>query len=187
MLTALARGWWILTLRGVVALFYALAALVWFGATPIILLLLLSMYAFVDGVLGVIAAFENHEYHGQRAVLLPMGLVGIVAGLATLFWPEPNVAEFVYLIAIWALVAGTLEAIAGIRLHVMERGTWLLAVKGGMLTVLGLLLLLFGQAQIHNTNYLVVSCVAALGALSIVTSMRLGNWPDNSIRHTRSR
>jgi uncharacterized membrane protein HdeD (DUF308 family) len=182
MLTALARGWWILTLRGVVALFYALAALVWFEATPIILLILLSMYAFVDGVLGVISAFENHEYHGQRAVLLSMGLVGIAAGLATLFWPKPNVAEFVYLIAVWALVAGILETIAGIRLYVMQRGTWLLAVKGGTLTILGLLLLLFGQAQTHNTHYthyLVISCVAALGALSIVISTRLGNWPDN--------
>jgi uncharacterized membrane protein HdeD (DUF308 family) len=180
MLLVLARGWWILTLRGVIALFYALAALLWFGATPIILLLLLSMYAFVDGILGVITAFESHEYHGQRAVLLPMGLVGIVAGLATLFWPEPNLTGFVYIIAVWALAAGSLEVIAGVRLHVMQRGPWLLGVRGGMLAVLGLILLVSEQIQIQNTHYLVVSCIAALGALSIVISMQLGNWPDGS-------
>jgi hypothetical protein len=74
MLDLVARSWWILSLRGIVALFYALVAVVWSGATPIVLMLLLGMYAFVDGLLGVISAFENYQAHGQRALLLPMGL-----------------------------------------------------------------------------------------------------------------
>ncbi len=179
MLARLARGWWLLTLRGLVALFYALVTLIWFGATPLLVMLLLSMYAFVDGILGVIAAFESHEQHGQRAVLLPMGLAGILVGLLTLFWPEPNPPPFAYLIGGWAVLAGILEAVASIRLHKTVQGYWLLTLKGGLLAIFGIVLLIWSRDGLLNTHYLIALGVAALGALSIIGSWRLGDWRDS--------
>lgn len=185
MLALLARSWWILTLRGIVALFYSLIALIWATATPIVLMLLLTMYAFVDGILGVIAAFENHEDHGQRGLFFPMGLAGIAAGVVALVWPAPEPSGFVYLIAGWALVAGILEAVAGVRLHRSVRSCWLLTLKGISLAILGLILIARIDGQPLATNYVVALGTAVTGSLAIIAAFRLGNWRDEPVPRTR--
>jgi uncharacterized membrane protein HdeD (DUF308 family) len=185
MLALLTRSSWILTLRGLVAFFYALVAFFWSSATPIILMILLSMYAFVDGILSVVAAFENKDEHRQLAVLLPMGMVGITAGLVALFWPEPNPIEFSYLIAVWALVAGILEAVAGFRMHKLIGTCWCMTLKGGAQAIFGLVLIAWSEAEILGTNYWVGLSIALLGALTIVAAFRFGEWRDGAIPQAR--
>jgi uncharacterized membrane protein HdeD (DUF308 family) len=185
MLSLFARSWWILTLRGIVALFYALIAFLWASATPIVLLLLLTMYAFVDGILGVIAAFENHEDHGQRGLLFPMGLVGIAAGIVALVWPSPNPSGFVYLIAGWALLAGILEAVAGIRLHRWIQSCWLLTLKGISLAGFGLILMAWNSEQLASSNYLVGLGTTVFGVLAILAAFRMGNWQQDGVVRPR--
>jgi uncharacterized membrane protein HdeD (DUF308 family) len=185
MLALFARSWWILTLRGIVALFYSLIVFIWASATPIVLMLLLTMYAFVDGILGVIAAFENHEQHGQRGLFFPMGLVGIAAGIVALVWPSPKPSGFVYLIAGWALLAGMLEAIAGIRLRRLIPGGWLMSLKGVSLAVFGLLLIAWEYDLNVAPNHLAAFGIAASGALAIIAAFRVGNWEDEPLARMR--
>jgi len=45
MVTRLTRKWWLLALRGVIAVLFGLAALVWPGATLTVLVLLFGAYA----------------------------------------------------------------------------------------------------------------------------------------------
>jgi uncharacterized membrane protein HdeD (DUF308 family) len=187
MFALLARSWWILTLRGMVALFYAAVVFMWSNATSIFVMILLSMYAFVDGILGVIMAFDSHENHGQRSLLLPMGLVGIGAGLTALLWPRPTPADFPYLIIIWALIAGGLEAIAGLRMHKAIQSRWLMALKGIVLATLGLTLIISRWVGTLNANYLIASGIAVLGMLAIIVAFRVGNWRDQPVPHTSSR
>jgi uncharacterized membrane protein HdeD (DUF308 family) len=185
MLARLTRSWWILTLRGVVTFFYALVVFFWPSATAIVLMILLSMYAFVDGILSVVAAFENNDEHGQLAVLLPMGIVGVVVGLVALLWPEPSPTEFSYLIAFWALVAGSLEAVAGFRMHKLIGTCWCMTLKGGAQAVFGVALIAWSEAEILGSNYLVGLSIALLGALTIVAAFRIGEWRDGAIPRPR--
>jgi uncharacterized membrane protein HdeD (DUF308 family) len=58
MLTTLARNWWILTIRGVAAILFGIAAFVWPDITLVVLVLLFGAYALVFGVILLVLAFR---------------------------------------------------------------------------------------------------------------------------------
>src|SRR5918995_3810221 len=83
----LAKSWWALALRGLVAILFGLAALFWPGLVLAVLIVLFGAYALVDGVLALIAAFRSSARGARRGLLLIEGVVGILFGLVALFWP----------------------------------------------------------------------------------------------------
>jgi uncharacterized membrane protein HdeD (DUF308 family) len=122
MVTRLTRKWWLLALRGMVAVLFGLAALVWPGATLTALVLLFGAYALVDGLLAlVVSRLDRHEFdHGW--VLLLKGLAGIATGALTLLWPSVTAQALLYLIAAWAILTGAFEAVAAVDLRNVVEG-----------------------------------------------------------------
>ena len=59
MLDALARNWWLILLRGILAIVFGVLAFVWPGITLITLVLLYGAFAFADGVLAILAAVRG--------------------------------------------------------------------------------------------------------------------------------
>jgi len=135
MVTRLTRKWWLLALRGMVAVLFGLAALVWPGATLKALVLLFGAYALVDGLLALIVSrLDRHEFdHGR--VLLLKGLAGIAIGVLTFLWP--SVTALVYLIAAWAILTGAFEVVAALDLRNVVEGerhwAWRNVVEGEMM------------------------------------------------------
>jgi uncharacterized membrane protein HdeD (DUF308 family) len=58
MLDTLARTWWAIALRGLVAVLFGVAAFIWPGLTLTVLVILWGAYALVDGVFALVAAFR---------------------------------------------------------------------------------------------------------------------------------
>ena len=56
MISVLARNWWAIGIRGVLAILFGLVALFLPGATMLSLVLLFAAYIFVDGVFGIVSA-----------------------------------------------------------------------------------------------------------------------------------
>jgi uncharacterized membrane protein HdeD (DUF308 family) len=137
----LARNWWAIALRGVVAVVFGLIALFVPGAVLLTLALFFAAYLLVDGVLGIIAAVRAASHHERWALLSFEGLVNIVVGVVAAMFPAAAVFAFVLLIAIWALVTGILMIGAALRLHV-SHGRWWLLFAGVVSVLWGLLLLL---------------------------------------------
>src|SRR5690348_9514355 len=86
MLEQLTRHWWVLALRGIVAILFALIAFAWPGITLVALVWLWGAYAFVDGSFTVIAAVRAAEQHQRWAMLLLEGICGIAAGIIAFAW-----------------------------------------------------------------------------------------------------
>jgi uncharacterized membrane protein HdeD (DUF308 family) len=49
----LARNWWLVVLRGVLAILFGLTAFVWPGITWVVLVLIFGVYTLVDGLVAV--------------------------------------------------------------------------------------------------------------------------------------
>jgi uncharacterized membrane protein HdeD (DUF308 family) len=61
MTAALSKYWWLLALRGLLAVIFGILAFIWPGITLFVLVLLFGAYAFIDGILSLVAAFRERD------------------------------------------------------------------------------------------------------------------------------
>src|SRR3954465_7255675 len=141
MLETLARNWWVLAVRGALAVLFGLLALIWPGITVLALVLLFGAYALVDGVMALYTAlFDRGRLGGRGAGWLVLeGVAGVLAAIGAAVWPGITALVLLYLIAAWALVTGVSEILTAIRLRQEIQGEWLLALSGVLSIVFGLL------------------------------------------------
>ncbi len=142
MLRTLSRHWWVLLIRGLLAIVFGILAIVSPGITGLALLLLFGAYALVDGVFSLIAAFRERAGNDRWWALLLEGLAGIAAGVLTFIFPDLAGVALVYLIAAWALITGVFEIVAAIRLRKELEGEWLMVVSGVLSIILAVLLMI---------------------------------------------
>ncbi len=136
----LARNWWAIGLRGVLAIVFGLIALFLPGATMLSLVILFAIYAFVDGVFGIVSAVRAAKAGERWGLLVFEGLVNIAVAVIAVLWPGITVVAFVLLVAIWAILTGALELAAAFRLGI-DDGRWWLVVGGLVSLVYGALLI----------------------------------------------
>jgi uncharacterized membrane protein HdeD (DUF308 family) len=137
MLNILARNWWALAVRGLVAVIFGLLTISLPTITLVTLVLLFGAYALVDGIFNVIAVFRQASHHWE---LLIEGVIGILAGVLTLAWPAITTLALLYLIAFWAMFTGILEILAGLHLRKAISDEWLLLMMGALSILFGVFL-----------------------------------------------
>jgi uncharacterized membrane protein HdeD (DUF308 family) len=136
----LARHWWAIVLRGVIAVVFGIVALAAPGAVLLSLAFLFGIYLLIDGVIGLAGSVRAVSAHGHWAVLLAEALLNILMGLIALFMPAAAVFAFVLLMAVWALASGALMLAAAVKLHA-SHGSWWLGLGGAASLIWGVLLL----------------------------------------------
>jgi uncharacterized membrane protein HdeD (DUF308 family) len=139
MAQVLIGNWWVLAIRGVFAIIFAVIAFLWPGITAAALVLLFGAYALVDGVFALIAALRAARHHGRSGPLLLEGILDLVIAAIVFFWPVEALVAIVYFIAIWAVITGIALIAAGIAL-IRLAGEWLLVLSGIISLLLGIIL-----------------------------------------------
>ena len=133
--------WRMLAVRGVAAVLFGVAALVWPDLTLWALVVLFGAFVLVDGVMALVAAFtRSQETEGTRALLVLHGLLGIAAGAITFFWPGITALALLYVIAAWAFLIGILRIVGAVRLRKVIDNEWLLGLTGLLWIALGAVL-----------------------------------------------
>jgi uncharacterized membrane protein HdeD (DUF308 family) len=140
MLHALARGWWLILLRGICAVLFGVLTFVLPGITLVTLVLLYGAYALADGVLSVIAAVMGGRA-APRWWLLIVGLLGIAAGIVTVLMPGVTALVLLYFIAFWAIAIGVMEIVGAIRLRKEIDNEWMLIASGAVSILFGLIVI----------------------------------------------
>jgi uncharacterized membrane protein HdeD (DUF308 family) len=138
--TILRRGWWLLLLRGIIAILFGLTLWVNPAISLAALVLLFGAYCLVDGVFAVwnaIAGSKDNEYWW---LLLLGGLVGIGVGILTFMAPGITALALLFYIAIWAIATGVLEIVGAIRLRKEIDNEWLLLLAGLVSVAFGVLI-----------------------------------------------
>jgi uncharacterized membrane protein HdeD (DUF308 family) len=172
----LARNWWSLVLRGVVAIIFGILTFAWPGITLAALVLLFGAYALVDGVVNLVGIFHRTQPNERWWVLLLEGLAGIAAGLITFFWPGITALALVFVIAAWAFVTGIFEIAAAIRLRHVITGEWLLALSGIASVILGILFAAIPIVGALTIALMVGIYATVFGVLMVSLGFRLRGW-----------
>jgi uncharacterized membrane protein HdeD (DUF308 family) len=143
MLEKFSRNWWMFAVRGVVAIIFGVVAFARPEQALQALVLVFGAYALVDGIFAMFAGIASRGYFERWWAVLLEGVVGVVIGLLTFFWPNITALVLVYFIAAWALITGIFEIVAAIQLRRVITGEWML-ILGGLLSILfGVLLFVF--------------------------------------------
>jgi len=169
----LARNWWVLVLRGVLAGLFGLAAFFWPGLTALVLVSLFGAYALIDGIFAVVAGIQQYGKHERWWAVLLEGIVGILIGLLTFFWPGVTALGLLYFIAAWALVTGVFEIVAAIRLRREIEGEWLLGLSGVASVLFGLLLVIFPSAGVLSVIWIIGAYALLFGVIMIILGLRM--------------
>jgi uncharacterized membrane protein HdeD (DUF308 family) len=163
--------WWAFGLRGVAAIVFGILAFAWPGVTLAVLVLLWGVYALVDGVLALLAAFRTR--HDHRWGLLLEGVVGIAAGVVTFLWPALTALVLVYIIAAWALLTGVLELVAAVRLRRVVQNEWWLIFSGIASLIFGVVLVIVPTAGALALIWLLAAYAIIFGFLLLALAFRL--------------
>ncbi len=166
------QSWWLLGLRGVLAILFGLVALIWPGETLFVLVVLFGAYILIDGIISVVVAIREHDVFRHWWVLLIEGLVGIAVGLITFFWPAITALVLLFLIAIWAILTGIFEIGAAFSGRAGMGQEWALGIAGVLSVILGILLLIRPGAGLLTIIWLVGIYAIVFGILFIVRAFQ---------------
>lgn len=131
----LSLTWWVLMLRGVLAIVFGVITWRQPEISVALLVLFFGAYILADGVLGVYSAVAGRKQHDDWWVLLIWALISIGVGVLTFLAPGVTALALLFYIAIWAIATGVLQILAGIRLRKQIQGEWLL-ILGGLASVI---------------------------------------------------
>lgn len=183
MIRLLIQNWWLLFLRGILAIAFAIFIFVFLPFLPAPFLrqfafaglaAIFALFAFATGVLTIAAAVRGAGQGGSSWLMLADGIAVTIGGLVILLAPGSTLTHVIQLIAIIAFVVGVLEFVAGIHLRRHVTDEWLL-ITGGVISIAFapcLLLANVGTAQTALTWISIYALASGLAVIGLALRLR---------------
>jgi uncharacterized membrane protein HdeD (DUF308 family) len=162
------RNWWVLLIRGILAVLFAVMALMLPGLTTVMLVLLYGVYTLADGLTALWVG------GGARAwwfVLL--GILGVIVGIFTFIYPGITAVALLYLIAAWTVVRGVFEIVTAIQLRKEINNEWMLIIAGILSVLFGVALVVNPAAGALAVVWIIGTFAFIFGLMMIVLAFRL--------------
>jgi uncharacterized membrane protein HdeD (DUF308 family) len=169
-------NWWLLALRGLLAVLFGVLAFMWPGATLLTLVWLFGAFALVNGILSLVLAAKTPKGYPKVGSLIFAGLLGILAGLLAFVMPGITALGLLILIAAWAIATGVMELVAAVRLRKIIANEWLLVLAGIASVIFGIILLVQPAAGALALVWLIASWAIVFGILLMILAFRVRNW-----------
>jgi uncharacterized membrane protein HdeD (DUF308 family) len=174
MLGLVTRDWWVFAIRGIAAITFGILAFIWPETTLTVLVFLFGAYVLVDGASLLIALASGDALARRHAWAVGIiGVLGIVAGVATFVWPDLTALSLLYLVAFWAITTGTFQVIAAIALRRELDNEFWMAIGGVASVVFGILLVVSPGDGLVSLVWLVGLWSVVFGVSSLALAYRL--------------
>jgi len=137
-LAGAAKGiWWLVLLRGILAIIFGVIALLAPGAALVGIAIVFGIYAIVDGIAAIVHAIGDRKNIRSWGWLLAQGVIAVLAGIAALLFPglagTLGGLFVLWTIAIYAIAHGVSGIVSASRAPAGSAKTW--GLVGGVLTV----------------------------------------------------
>jgi uncharacterized membrane protein HdeD (DUF308 family) len=161
------RAWWAIALRGLAAIVLGIIILTSPRPTFSLLVALLGIYVFVDGIFSLVATFHASAAGQRWWPYLLEGLVSIGVGL--LAFARPGRAGFVLLVlvAIRSIVVGAAEIATGVGVRRSIGASAVLLWLGGIVSII------FGVILLARPAIGVLALMWVVGAYALVFGVLL--------------
>jgi len=139
----LLRSWWLLALRGAIAIVFGTLAILWPAITLVTLAALFAAFALLAGAVWTFGAIHNRRSDPRWWLPLLLGVVSIGAGVIAAIDPAVTTVALVLLMGANALVSGVIDIAVALRVRKFIQGELLLVLSGVVSVVFGVVVLLF--------------------------------------------
>jgi uncharacterized membrane protein HdeD (DUF308 family) len=173
----LLHAWWLLALRGVIAVLFGILAIAWPAITLVSLAVLFAAFALTGGAVWTFGAVKNRKADERWWLLLLFGMASLAAGFIAALYPGLTAIALVILVGANALVSGVIDIAVAVRLRKLMRGELLLILSGMVSLVFGAYLLMFPAGAGALALAFVIGCYAILtGTLMLALALRVRAW-----------
>ena len=153
--------------RGIAAILFGILTFVWPNLTLSVLVLLFGVFAVISGITAVVAALRNRGEEGW-GLLLFEGILGILAGVVALVWPNITALAFLYLLAAWAIITGIMELVAPLAFPMRGGRAALMVLAGLASIVFGILIAAQPSSGLLAVVWLIGVYAIVFGVMYIV-------------------
>jgi uncharacterized membrane protein HdeD (DUF308 family) len=166
----LASRWWVLVLRGALAMLFGVAMLVWPDVSFQVLLVFTGAWFVADGAMTLAVAFG----YGRKALQLSDGAVGVTIGLVAMLSPGVDGIVLLVIVAIWAIARGILQILLAVDLASAHR--WGFAAIGALSVV-------FAAVLLTNTSSGALAALPLIAGFAVLLGVcyaAVGFWIERS-------
>lgn len=176
------HNWKWFMVRGVVALLLGAGAIAFPLSAVFAFTMVFAAYCLIDGIASLVAGARGAREPGHRwGALVFSGIIGILVGVLFLLMPLVATVTYSFLVllmlATWAILTGSLEIVAAIRLRKEMEGEWLLGLSGAISVLLGIgvivLILPNPVASILTAAWLIAFFAFTSGIVLVAQALRL--------------
>jgi uncharacterized membrane protein HdeD (DUF308 family) len=173
MLETLKRGWWLLVLRGALAIAFGILAFVKPNITLGALVIVFGAYALVNGLVVLGLALRAPKGTPGKGWLVFLGLISAAAGVLTFFYPGVTALSLLVVIAWWAILSGVFEIAAAVKLRKELSNEWLLILSGILSVAFGVLVIAMPSAGALSIIWLIGLYAILFGIMLLTLAFRI--------------
>ena len=182
----LSRSWWLMLLRGLVAIGFGIFVFAKPQISLLVLVYLFGLYVFVEGILGVSVAIQARNELNSWGVLLLWGLLGVAVGILAFVKPDITALALLFTIALWAIATGVLEIAAAIRLREVIKDEWLLILAGLVSVAFGVILIARPEPGALAVLWLIGGYAIVFGVLVVIFAFKIRSFVSKVTSPMRS-
>lgn len=165
--------WWLFLLRGIAAIVFGVLALMWPGATVVVLTAFIAAYALVDGIVAISAAVRMRALFDRWWVLLIQGLVSTVFGVLAFLNPTLSLLYIVVSVSLWMLLAGVVQFMLA-RVQKAMGGSPGWSIFGGILSLaLAVAAVVYPGLTVATVVVLIAWFALAFGTVNLLVAFRV--------------
>jgi uncharacterized membrane protein HdeD (DUF308 family) len=165
--------WWLFLLRGLAAIVFGVLAIMWPGATVVVLTAFIAAYALVDGVVAITSAVRMRSTFDRWWVLLIQGLISTVFGVWAFVNPLLSLLYIVISVSLWMLFAAMVQFMLA-RAHKALGTSPAWSIFGGILSlVVAVLALAYPGLTVATVVVLVAWFALVIGIVQVVIAFRV--------------
>lgn len=177
MLRMLTKNWWMVALRGLLLVLFAILLFVNPGLTAVSLAIWLAILLAIDGIFTLIGTLRSWKESEDRWLLLAEGGLSLVLGILLFRAPGVTLLFVSLTFAFWFIFSGVARIAMGVQLRKEIKGEGWMILGGALSVIFGLILFAQPGLSLGTLTVLIgiFALVAGIALLVIGFKLRKGD------------
>ena len=167
------RAYWVVGIRGIVALLFGILAMTWPDLTLGLLIMFVGVFIFLDGLITAAGSLDKRTSNQFWWITFISGLISITIGIIALFWTGIFGLTLMILIGIWAVLYGLSEIIKYFMSSKESTENKPMILPGIIAFLFGLLFIFWPGATALTFVWLIGLFAIIYGLILLVLAMRI--------------